>query len=34
MSYSEKFYVAVTEFQDFETFIAILLKQAILVILY
>jgi hypothetical protein len=30
MSYSEKFYIAVIEFQDFETSLAILLKQALL----
>jgi hypothetical protein len=28
MSYSEKFYIAVTQFQDFETSLAIVLKQA------
>jgi hypothetical protein len=31
MSYSEKFYVAVTQVQDFETSLAILLKQALIV---
>jgi hypothetical protein len=30
MSCSEKFYIAVTQFQDFETSLAGLLKQALL----
>jgi hypothetical protein len=31
MSCSEKFYIAVTQFQDFETSLAGLLKQALIV---
>jgi hypothetical protein len=32
MSYSEKFYIGVTQFQDFETSLAVLLKQALIAI--
>jgi hypothetical protein len=32
MSYSEKFYIAIIQFQDFETSICVIIKQSLLYI--